>query len=468
MMYVKRLLLSALLLTAIMLFSNAQPLYSPEQLKADIDTMVRYLEDTHINPYYRYGKALFYKDVEQVKDQLRQPLDVTSFYLRVQPLLGKLEDGHTDIKPPLALYNQQNPYELPYAVKLSATPPYITFTKAYLTTPLPLPAATEIISINGIPAQKITEDIINLNTGETRAFRADFGAGYFNYYLHTLYKTGETYTIHYRLNGRKIKAVVKGIRRNVLLNKIKVQETHINQQHKAQSDYHLNILPNNSTAILDLPTFDNLQHFDTFLDSAFTVMAAENIQNLIIDLRKNSGGDSDIGDAILQYLARTPFRQYDKVIEKHSPLLIQRLLKQKAGKNLSKWDSAFINKPAHVVSTETYDDITLTTIPNRFTGKLYVLTSTYTFSSAADFAQAVKHYKLGKIIGEETGGWIISYGDIVTSRLPNTGLTFTISSKLYYNMGAGVKDWHGVIPDIAQPADEAMQYTLSLIQKAYP
>ncbi|HHD92455.1 MAG TPA: peptidase S41, partial [Candidatus Portnoybacteria bacterium] len=57
---------------------------------------------------------------------------------------------------------------------------------------------------------------------------------------------------------------------------------------------------------------------------------------------------------------------------------------------------------------------------NRFKGNVYVLTSKETYSSAADFAQAIKAYKLGKIIGEKTGGWIVCYGDIVEDQLPNS------------------------------------------------
>lgn len=69
------------------------------------------------------------------------------------------------------------------------------------------------------------------------------------------------------------------------------------------------------------------------------------------------------------------------------------------------------------------------------------------------------------VIGEETGGLIESYGDIVTTYLPQTKLKLTISTKLYLNVGAKENDWHGVIPDIIVPPDDALSKALEIIKK---
>ncbi|MBF2798974.1 hypothetical protein J5295_09775 [Riemerella anatipestifer] len=47
-----------------------------------------------------------------------------------------------------------------------------------------------------------------------------------------------------------------------------------------------------------------------FADSAFAEIKNRNIKNLIIDIRKNGGGNSMVGDILLQYIAKTNFRQY--------------------------------------------------------------------------------------------------------------------------------------------------------------
>lgn len=77
-----------------------------------------------------------------------------------------------------------------------------------------------------------------------------------------------------------------------------------------------------------------------------------------------------------------------------------------------------------------------------------------------NFAQAFKHYKTGKIIGEETGGWIVSYGDKITMSLPISKLPLSISTKKFYTVGATDNDKHGVKPDIQINKEEALDYAL--------
>ncbi len=72
---------------------------------------------------------------------------------------------------------------------------------------------------------------------------------------------------------------------------------------------------------------------------------------------------------------------------------------------------------------------------------------------------------MGKIIGEETGGWIIHYGDVIKATLPNSKLNLTISHKLWYEIGATENDFNGTVPDIYVPSEKALDYTLDLIKK---
>ncbi|WP_084220992.1 S41 family peptidase [Chryseobacterium sp. StRB126] len=101
----------------------------------------------------------------------------------------------------------------------------------------------------------------------------------------------------------------------------------------------------------------------------------------------------------------------------------------------------------------------------RFTGNVYLLISGQTFSSAADFANAFKFYKAGKIIGSETGGFIISPGEVIERQLPNSKLFLNVSSTKDFNIGATEKDRHGVIPDIQVQSNEALNYTLNKLIK---
>ena len=102
----------------------------------------------------------------------------------------------------------------------------------------------------------------------------------------------------------------------------------------------------------------------------------------------------------------------------------------------------------------------------RYKGNIYLLTSTYTFSSASDFAWCFKYFNMGRLVGEETGGYIVCFGDIIYTSLPVSKLQLTISHKEFYGYGATESESHGVIPDYKVNAEDALDYTIEkLINK---
>jgi C-terminal processing protease CtpA/Prc len=118
------------------------------------------------------------------------------------------------------------------------------------------------------------------------------------------------------------------------------------------------------------------------------------------------------------------------------------------------------------VFTDDEEIIKLNAISNRFYGSVYVLTSNFTFSSATDFAWCFKHYNMGKVVGEETGGWGLCYGDNVYAELPNSRLPINVSCKLFYNIGATETSTHGVIPDFQVKSEDALEYVIKIIEKS--
>jgi len=87
------------------------------------------------------------------------------------------------------------------------------------------------------------------------------------------------------------------------------------------------------------------------------------------------------------------------------------------------------------------------------------------------FASTIKDYKLGTLIGEETGGLATSYGDIYPFQLPNTRLHCGVSHKRFVRP-SGEDDGRGVLPDhqveinvddIAAGNDKVMAFAKKLI-----
>ncbi|MGI6222867.1 MAG: S41 family peptidase [Prevotella sp.] len=102
----------------------------------------------------------------------------------------------------------------------------------------------------------------------------------------------------------------------------------------------------------------------------------------------------------------------------------------------------------------------LTKEQGHYDGMVILLTSHHTFSSTSSFAWAFKQFGMGKVIGEETGGMNVSFGDVLSYKLPNSGLQCSISFKCFWLYGADESDIHGTLPDREVPAEEAMDIAL--------
>lgn len=66
---------------------------------------------------------------------------------------------------------------------------------------------------------------------------------------------------------------------------------------------------------------------------------------------------------------------------------------------------------------------------------------------------------MGKIIGEESGGMNVTFGDVASYTLPFSQLQCGVSWKRFYHYGADDRDIHGTLPDVEVPADQALDYT---------
>lgn len=198
--------------------------------------------------------------------------------------------------------------------------------------------------------------------------------------------------------------------------------------------------------------------YEAFFARMFAEMRKSDIRGLIIDLRKNGGGDSGTGNLLIRYLARTPFRQYERVAKRLTP------------QALAFYKSIGIDYLS--LLNEGYDTSSLALDPNgvpvqkdftvearfvdpveeplRFTGPVYVLIGRGTYSSAALFASTAQYYRLATLIGEETLPFVRGkehYGDVVFVSLPHSQLTVQISTAVFTVMRADKEKSTRIVPD---------------------
>ncbi len=149
----------------------------------------------------------------------------------------------------------------------------------------------------------------------------------------------------------------------------------------------------------------------TFADEIFELLADERIERVILDLRRNGGGNQLVAWPLLKGLARRP------------------------------------------INAE---------------GRLFCLIGLNTFSSALNNALEFRRWTDGTLIGEPTGQKPNHFGEVRTFRLPNCGLTVVYSTNYFTQLA---DDPLTLEPDIATPMtmadwfaghDPALQTALTL------
>jgi len=91
-----------------------------------------------------------------------------------------------------------------------------------------------------------------------------------------------------------------------------------------------------------------------------------------------------------------------------------------------------------------------------FHGRLFILTSSSSFSSAMIFPQMIKDNGLGKIIGESPANDPNGYGEVVHHRLPESNIFMMISSKHFLRVNQNTSEKY-VEPDYPCESKKAIE-----------
>jgi carboxyl-terminal processing protease len=191
---------------------------------------------------------------------------------------------------------------------------------------------------------------------------------------------------------------------------------------KSTPDFRFRILPGNISYV-QLNSFGNdkaLNGFKAAFDSIATTSA------LILDVRRNGGGDSGYGWNVLGYLTDKPMQTGSYSSRIYSPLRRARgefVVFEPVGTDNPDW-------PANGKKL--------------YTKPVVVLTGGQTFSAAEDFAVVFDAMKRGTIIGEPTGG---STGQPLTFSLPGGVMARVCTKRDMYPDGT---EWNakGIQPHI--------------------
>ena len=442
------------------LFAAAPATLSVAAMRADLGLMRRVYETLHPG-LYRYATP---REVagrfEAVSDKITAPLSLGGFYLIVSQLTGAVRCGHTYPN----FYNQKRAV----AAQLFASEDRLPFRFLWIGDRMIVTAdphgtgivpGSEVLRVNGRPAGALLAAMLPLaradgsNDDKRRRLLSVTGDDEyetFDIYHSLMFGGMARHTLLVRgPDGRRRTWQGPGIGPAAR----QAQRIGGNGSEDdvpwwtAQRRGETTILTMNSWGVYSTK-WDWQSWLDTVLDRA----ASDGTRKLVIDLRRNEGG-KDCGDLIIARLIDRPLRtalgerlvRYRRVPEALRPVL-------------DTWDRSFdtlgveaadLGSGFYRLPTQAGDSIQ----PRgpRFRGAVDVLIGPQNSSATFQFAQAIQRARLGRLVGEPTGGNRrgINGGCYYFVRLPETSVEVDLPLIAYHPPGR--EPDAGLLPDLALP-----------------
>jgi len=450
----------------------------PSLLIEDYNYLLKTLEETHPNLYAYIPKDEFISKTDIFRETINKPLTRTEFYKIVLKTIALVKQGHTMVFDDCGFRKFMDTGGLRFPFSITYDDGHIYVDENYSTSK-ELAIGTEIIAINRIPVSRIIDRFTPYLRVRPNGYIEGTMAYNWPSYLWLEYGFSDKFTISYILpQDNKI--------RTIAVNGVKKEDIDNKRKDSNRKDFEFNI--ENETAIMTINTFLwDYEEYDSLLNSSFTKMKASEIKNLIIDVRKNGGGNGSMVDLLMDYLTDKPYitqsisqvktSEATKKCYTTHPIFVNAIEQARKVENSSsdflELVDCFLEKPAGTITTFQKSKTTPNNKENKFDGQLYVLTSNHTFSAATYFSVLIKDNSIGYLVGEETSDNPSDYGCFMWFELPNTKINIQNSTR-YDVRPAGYDDKKGVIPDFkanqtyrdyVNGFDRVMNYTFWLIEE---
>lgn len=437
--------------------------FSPDELRADFNSLTAMIEHVHPDIGAVVDAPVYARKKAAIRDSLDHAMTRIEFARLVSAINGQYEDGHTGLRRP------QEEWEIGKA-RQPVIPLHVAFDdegiKILRAVDVPepgIPAGSRLVSINGVPAAALRDWMTDRVSGESLPFRRSYAANTFaaGVWQRDL-KSPFTITWCAPNGTSEFNTVKPGVT---------FERWDSTRGSPGAGAYRLEM--DGAIAYLTINTLDGpFDSFKSFLKSAFGQIRDGRVTSVILDLRRNTGGDSRQGDLLQSFVSVEALPALEEVAVRTTPevkLRYKTLLPEKF-----RWiplnslvpmlrgiqsapDNGFYrfhpDPPAPRARWRTN--------PLVFKGDLYVLISQVTYSSAVIFAEPLKYWKRATIIGEATGEPLTFYGDNYEFELPNTSLQATVSHKQFRLLGAKEPNT-GMEPDIRTTDRASDSYRLAL------
>lgn len=407
---------------------NPNKKFSPEELQVDFNTMQNILVEKHPSLYWYTPEDSMNFFFNASAYKIRDSMTELQFAWRVvAPLLTSIHCGHTSF-----IMSK----EWQHFIRDKRIPSFPLFLKVWKDSMMvvasmiknsPVPPGSFITAINGIPVRQLIDIMFQFMPADGYSDNLNYIklSADFPFYHRNIFGLNPFYNIDFTDSN--------GVARQRMvpwwypvsdstrpIKKVKRQKMSAAEKRLRYRSVKID----SNTAVMDVNSFTKGK-LKSFYKQSFKEIKSKKIQNLIIDLRINGGGDINKAVSLARYISDNPFRVADSAWAKSknlSPysgrisnsfwnnlaLLFFTKKKQQGKYHFGFWER-HVFKPKKRL---------------HFDGQTYILINGLTFSAASLFCNIVRDQPNITLVGEETGGgWYGNSGILIPNiTLPNTHL----------------------------------------------
>lgn len=411
-------------------------LYTPQELRKDLDHLEQAVAQRHPRFHDRAPEAALTRAFDEARQALDVPMSRVEAYRVMAQVNPAFTDAHTLLMPTFALKTLPGGGAGAFPLKIRIRHDGAMVLAGHWQRSdgaERLAAGSRIRSINGEAIDALLDELSRYGHGETAALRRHMLAVMFPHWLAAIRGWAGDFGLVVEQDGalRQLR-IVAG-------------DQWVEVDTAAMPDQPTLRDLGDGIALMRLPTFDvddDPKAYRIAVEGLFAALRQSGASGLVLDVRGNTGGQSDAGAQVIRYLIDRPVSQVSRARE--------RLNEDNRG--LFGYKGAVGKMREMDLSRDGL--IKPAPASERFDGEVVVLIDAMTYSAGILFATTLQDHRLATVIGQPTGGHANQTGNMEEVYLPNTGLMAYIPARIFVRP-SGDASTSPVIPDlIVEPTVE--------------
>lgn len=459
--------------------------FSPEELRADLAEMYQKLQESHFDLYARRSKSEYDAFFRETLQKLDRPMSLFEAEVAFQKFAAYGRVAHSRVDFPaatFAAFREAGGRILPLFIRVENDKVYIRENPG----PAAIEPGDELLELDGEPISRWLARILAHVSADNDYLAVAQLEPRFPALLWL--EVGEKAEFHVKLrrgSGQPFQLRVAALSRP------EMQKAAVDRPTYFELDWdrrEARVLDGGIAYLRPGPFYNNLEGatnlwdvgpFREFLDQSFRNFRQAGARLLLIDLRRNPGGDDSFSNPMIAYFATRPFRFTSdfriRVSEAATASNRRRLELGNDDKNStsSRLAAAYAgSRNGEIVSFEIPETPPRTT--DRFEGPVYLLIDRHSYSNTVSAAAIAQDYGFAKILGEETADLATTYGAMEQFRLSRSGIEVGFPKALILRPN-GSRAARGVVPDITidmnlapSAEDQVLGKTLAILRAAHP